>query len=262
MRNGVTVAGGPVQRERLENDICRPEIVGQRRDERVMKKTLILLATVMCAIHSGLADDAPAADRYIFAKSGLSIPKQIETLRFVGDREHQPDGVDTQLSYRDASGWINVSLYVYQSPPGTKGPFLMLDSDGKKVLEDREEMIKRHNALYKLTQPSESYLEEYRLTLDSIYKNQGYELKTEFRFMAVPTRDDTPIAYAAILAKTDQIEGQDVRMKWKTYLYCIPGYFVKMHCTYPEQLTLEVALIDAKFIQSINWSALLPKRPK
>lgn len=55
--------------------------------------------------------------------------------------------------------------------------------------------------------------------------------------MAVPARDDTPIAYAAILAKTDNIERQDVRMIWKTYLYSIPGYYVKNTLHIPRAAT-------------------------
>ena len=225
-----------------------------------MKKKLILAATVMFAINSGFADESSAEDRYVFAKSGLSIPKQIGLLRFVGETEHQPDGVDLQIRYGDPSGYLKVSLCVYQNKPGTKGPILLLDSDGKKILEDQEEIIKRHNAVFKLAQPSDSYLEEYKRTLDSIL-SMGYELKTEYRYMAVPTRDDAPIAYAANLARADRIEGQDVRMIWKTYLYAIPGYFVKIHCTYPEPLWIEVGAIDVKVIQAINWNELLLKRP-
>ena len=164
------------------------------------------------------------------------------------------------MQYRDPETWLDISLYVYQSPPYTKGPFLLLDADGKRILEDREEIIKRHHAVFKLTQPSESYMEEYRRTLNSISENRGYELKTEFRYMAVPARDDSPIAYAANLIKTENIDGHDVRYLWKTYLYAIPGYFIKIHCTYPEPLWLEVGAIDVTFIQSINWNEILPKR--
>lgn len=226
-----------------------------------MKKLLLLLTVVMFAINSGFTDEATAQERYVFAKSGLSIPKQIEMLQFIGDRECQPGGIDTQVRYRDQSGWLNVSLYVYQSPPDTKGPFLLLDSDGETILEDREDIIKRYNAVFKLTQPSDSYMEEYKRTLDSI-RTIGFELKTEFRFKAVPARDDSPIAYAASLVKTDNIEGQDVQIIWRTYLYSIPGYYVKIHCTYPKQLSLDGLLAETKVMQSINWDDLLPKRPE
>jgi len=224
-----------------------------------MKKSLLILATVTCFVHCGLSDKASSKDRYIFAKSGISIPKRIGTLKLVQEIERKPDGMDVQVRYYDPKRLLKISLYVYQSPPGTKGPSLLLDSDGNKILEDREEMIKLYHAVFKLTDPSESFSTEFRRILRAI-SALGYKLRSEYRFMAVPKRDDSPIAYAATLVNTEKIEDCDVRMLWKTYLYAIPGYFVKIHCTYPEPLWREIGAIDVDFIQSINWNEVLPKR--
>ncbi|MCF7854905.1 MAG: toxin-antitoxin system YwqK family antitoxin [Candidatus Pacebacteria bacterium] len=207
------------------------------------------------------ASAIPHENIYVFAKSGLSVPRQIETLHLIDETEYQPDGTNVGLQYHDPEKWLDISLYVYESPPGTKGPFLLLNSEGKPILEDQEEIIKRPNAVFKLTQPSDSYLKEYKRTLNSI-SAKGYTRKTESRVMAVPTRDDSPIAYAANLTKIERIEEQEIQFFWKTHLYSIPGFFVKIHCTFPEALWLEVGAIDIEFIQAINWNEILPGEDK
>ena len=233
----------------------------QEAAEKIQKDFLAEFSRILSGIGEKTHKVATPSDNvYVFAKSGLSVPRQIEALHFVKETDWNSDGSDVSLEYSDPENGLGLSIHVYQSPPDTKGPFLMLDSDGNRMLEDREAVKDPRSAGYKLTQPSENYMEEYRRTLKSISENRGYELKTESRFMAVPKWDNSPIALSAYLAKMDRIEGQDVRMLWKTYLYSIPGYFVKIHCTFPEPLWLEIGSIDVKFIQSINWNELLAKQ--
>lgn len=198
---------------------------------------------------------------YRFSKSGLSVPRQIDTLKLVKVTDRNSNGSNVSLEYSDPEKWVDLSIHVYQSPPDTKGPFLTIDADGRRVLEDGEGVKDPRGAGYKLTEPSKSYTDEYLRTLKSISENRGYELKTESRFMADPKWDASPIALSAYLAKMESIEGQDVRFLWKTYLYSIPGYFVKIHFTFPEPLWLEIGPVDVNFIQSINWTELFPKQP-
>lgn len=198
---------------------------------------------------------------YRFSKSGLSVPRQIDTLKLVKVTDRNSNGSNVSLEYYDPEKWVDLSIHVYQSPPDTKGPFLTIDADGRRVLEDGEGVKDPRGAGYKLTEPSKSYTDEYLRTLKSISENRGYELKTESRFMADPKWNASPIALSAYLAKMESIEGQDVRFLWKTYLYSIPGYFVKIHFIFPEPLWLEIGPVDVNFIQSINWTELFPKQP-
>jgi hypothetical protein len=220
--------------------------------------TLWCLVTVLAhfTVYAQQAD--VDTNRYVFSLSRLSIPRQVKTLRFVKDTVFAPDGTDVSVNFQDPANGVSVSLYVYKSPPGTKGPILVHDSAGKPILEDREEIIKRYNAVFKLTEPSKSFADEYALRIKSISDGYGYRLKSEYRCMAVPGRDDSPIAYVAKLSRTKDVNGTDMPFIWTAYLYSIPGYFVKIHYTCPEQLWLEIWPIVIEFIQAINWDEILP----
>jgi hypothetical protein len=196
-------------------------------------------------------------ERFVLETSGVSVPKQIGSLKMTDATDLNRDGSDVVPRFEDPDNWLKISLYVYKSPPSTKGPFLMLDADGNRVLEDREEIIQKYNGVYKLTTPSKSYEDEYSSMVKKI-SLLGLTLENESRNMAVPTRDDSPIAYVAYLTETKNIDGNDIRFVWEAYLYSIPGYFVKIYCTYPEPLWQEATMTELNFIRSINWNEILP----
>ena len=210
--------------------------------------SLLLSILICCGFTPVFAQQAEAdSARYVFSASHVSIPKQIKDLKLV-DVQSVPDGHDAMARF--------------SNPPETMGPFLALDSSGREVLEERREEKKIHNAVLKLTTPSESYLREYARVIKAISAT-GFladpKADGEFRFMAVPKRKDSPIAYAALMSGMRKLRGDEsIPWTWKTYLYSVPGYFVKIHCTYPSQLWLDIGAIDVEFIQAINWNEVIP----
>ena len=213
-----------------------------------------LLLAVFTGIVRGQQTEA-SPDRYIFALSGLSVPKQVKELKVSEVHEYAQDGSDVSVSLEQPEKGFKLTIYVYKSPEGTTGPTLMLDANGKEIQEDREDEIKQHHAVLKLTTPSDSFQQEYKNTLYAIGAIKfmaNVKLTDEFRFKAVPARKDSPIAYGAELSGSRELkDGIAIPWTWKTYLYAISGYFVKIHCTYPSQLWMEFP--DVEFIHSINW---------
>lgn len=224
----------------------------------------IFLSILVCfgtdPLFAQLSEDGGA--RYVFSSCGLSIPKQLKNLKLVDVHQFESDGSDVMVTFTDPDKGLRVSLCVYKSPTETKGPALMLDSGGKEILENREDEKKSHHAVFKLTTPAEAYLREYDQVIKAIIATDfmiDTKLDSEFRFMAVPTRKDSPIAYVAELSGTRKVRSENViPWTWKTYLYAIPGFFVKIHCTYPSQLWLEIGPIDVDLIQAINWDEIIP----
>lgn len=204
-----------------------------------------------------LPEEVDASGKYVFPLSGLSVPKRLNELELVDVQEYAPDGSNTQITFYEPETALRISLYVYKSPSGAYGPTFVLDSEGKKIVEDREEVIREHNGIFKLTAPSEHYQQEYSRTLESI-SSQGYQVESEFRFLAVPARSDSPIAYAARLSGNRELQsGELIPWAWNTYLYTIPGFFVKIHCTYPSHMSVELEASEVEFIQAINWGEVL-----
>lgn len=225
---------------------------------RRFRKFAGLAASILVAISATSVDAGTGAvenDRYTFALSGLSVPKQVKELKVSEVHEYAQDGSDVSVSYEQPDKGFKLTIYVYKSPEGTTGPTLMLDANGKEIQEDREDEIKQHHAVLKLTTPSESFQQEYKNTLYAIGAIKfmaNVKLTDEIRFKAVPERKDSPIAYGAELSGSRELkDGIAIPWTWKTYLYTIPGYFVKIHCTYPSQLWMDFP--DVEFIQSINW---------
>jgi len=209
-----------------------------------LRKFTFFLAVLVCCCKSVIAEQAetdPA--RYVFSASRVSIPRQIKDLKLF-DVRSVPDGHDVMARFSNPKMGVYISLCVYASPPETTGPFLMLDSSGKEMLEDRQDEIKRFSAVFKLTTPSDSYIQEYARVIKVITSADSLtdaKVDKEFRFRAVPTRKDSPVAYAAYISAMQQSsDGESMALTWKTYLYAIPGYFVKIHFTYPSQLWLDV----------------------
>lgn len=216
---------------------------------------LLLLFFAECSLAQG---EIGKKDNYLFPLSGLELPKQINKLRFDSDKHYKLDGRDSSATYRNPKLDLSVTIYVYRSPEGTNGPVLMLDSEGKEILETDEKKIQHFNAVVKLTTPSASFLEEYDRTIKKI-STLNYKLESRFRFMAVPKRKDTPIAYAAQFSGTrKEQDDSHVPYTWKIYLYSVPGFFVKIYCTYPSHLWHDVGAVDANFIQAINWDEISP----
>jgi hypothetical protein len=221
-----------------------------------MQKNTLLTVTVLAVILGGHIN-VPAeekVDRYVFAGSGLSIPKEIGSLKLIRQDEYNPGGrAGVRLGFQDAGRPLDVSLHVYQSPPAAEGPALMLDSNGRRILDQR------YRGVYKLTSPSESYQAEYASIIET-FSSLGYMLETEYRNIAVAARNDSPVAYSAYLTTTENIDGEDVRFVCEAVLYAIPGWFIKIYWTYPEMLRQEVAIMEDEFIQAINWNEILPEK--
>ena len=172
----------------------------------------VLTIVASCGFNPLLAQPAQeVSERYVFAVSRLSIPKQLKGLKLV-DIQSVPDGSNVINRFSNPMIGLDISLCVYTSPPDTKGPVLMLDSNGKEILEDREDEKNSHHAVFKLTTPSESYLQEYARVIKAISAT-GFlanpKLDSEFRFMAIPKRKDSPIGYAAELSGTRKLPGDE-----------------------------------------------------
>jgi len=242
LRPIVPVGGGPFAKTRMT----------------YIKVWILITTLTLSGVKCSLAQlKMEQMDRYTFALSGLTIPKQLKDLKFIKSEEFAPNGSGVAVIYGLPEKGFELRMLVYESPVGTTGPMLVLDANGKEVLEDREEEIKKHNAVLKLTAPSASYFEEYA----NIIKGIGSPMKmtNEFRFKAVPARKDSPIAFGALFAGTVGLkDGSKVPWTSKTYLYSIPGYFVNIQCSYPSQLWMEFP--DVEFIQAINWDKIAPSK--
>lgn len=227
-------------------------------------QSLVRLLTLSAVFALSTLSSEELPDRFVFQRSTVSLPKEINGLKFV-DAESVPDESDAMVYYSNPDRGLNLSMAVYVSPSGTEGPTFMLDANGKKILDEREEIRNKFNAVFRLTDPSESFIREYSKTIESIRSVPflpNLELESESRLMAIPSQENSPIGYVATLVGHNQIEGHgSIPWTWKSSLFAIPGYFVKINYTFPSHLWMEATIAELKFIQAINWNQLIQSEP-
>lgn len=214
----------------------------------------VILLVVMTALTAG------AGETVVLQPSGVRIPLYAGTVGLSAIETNDLAGDDVSAIYELRDVDFMMSVNVYPAAPGTEGPLFLLDEKGERIWADEEYREKHPNSVFKLTEPSASYDEEYQRVLAAI-DGLGWKLCSEMRRAAQPKQNDMPIAKQAIFSASKRAGNRTADFTWMMYLYTVPGYFIKIHVTCPDAMWLDMGSPDVSLIESINWEELLRSRP-
>jgi len=211
----------------------------------------------VCLISLGMAVFS-RSDEIEFRRIGVHLPTVIDSLEFDHIDTYNADSTDISAVYYWRDYGIKLSLYFYPAPAETIGPRFILDNNGNPIPEDKD--CPNPYAVFKLTEPSETFLWEYYQILYKLEKDLGWKLVDAHprRFTSIPGNYKSFISYNTILTATDTTNwDRPVPMLWHFYLFAVPGYFVKLHVTSPDFAWMEASSAAISTIHAIDWKRWL-----
>lgn len=205
----------------------------------------MMAGMLMTSLH---ADEAKGADAgslmyrsyenvLVLKESGFTVRKKSGRAQLHHVVEY-PGNSDIQLSFRDSGSQTIASLTIYRAPKGTTGPTVILDENGKPMLEDP---AKNPNGVFALSDPSESYLKEFNQRIEFMEETFPLECKTNplqpVRMLAVPgDLKRSPVAQVVYFEGNGGFRGPHLAKTpwlWEFRLYAHRGWFVKIHTEGP-----------------------------
>jgi hypothetical protein len=215
------------------------------RDPQVVRFLAVtLLIAPLHAAEESSGGDALGSLMYRSHQDALALTESGFTVRKKSGRAQlhriveYPGNPDIQMDFRDVERGFVSTVTIYRAPEGAAGPQVLLDDQGNPRLEDP---AKNPAGVFALSEPSESYLKEFRQRISII--EQRFPLKCvskldqPLRMLAVPNDlKRSPVAYVAHFGGTGGFRGPhftDTPWFWEFRLYVHRGWFVKIHTEGP-----------------------------
>jgi hypothetical protein len=195
------------------------------------------------------------ANQICIHSENLRVNKKVGSLVFQGITE-MGEGPDIQLIYVDEEAGVQSTITFFPAPPGTTGPKVILDEQGKpKPAKDKDNPY----AVLQLSDPSKAFVAEYEKVLDGLQKTFGFSLANEGgkpkRRMALPSdMKNSPVGYCATLRGNGEFkhpELKEVPWVWELQLYLVGSTFVKVNTEGPAQI--ETSTAAARMTDAISW---------
>jgi hypothetical protein len=167
----------------------------------------------------------------------LTITKSADDMHLEAIREFRRGGF--QLAFEHRAAPVRASVTIYRAPDATSGPSVLLDASGAAIPDDD-----RSNpyAVSKLSPPSESFEDEFRLMVQNVEQVSGMRCINQqgkpARKLAWPKDlKNSPVAYVAFferMAKDGDPKDPALDECQESRLYFVKGHFVKIHVSGPK----------------------------
>lgn len=196
----------------------------------------------------------------LFPALGMEIEKKAGILNLQSILEIG-DGPDVMLRYENAEYGLTATITFYRAPNNTQGPHLIIDGNGNPRLSASND---NPYAIFDLTEPSESYSDEFWKVVGDIENNFSLKMMNRgnypARYKAVPDIDSPPIAYVAFFSGTGAFKGaeaKDIAWAWDFKLFYHNGYFIKIHTEGPDMGDYQIAAQSLEIMKAVNWTKAL-----